>query len=272
MLNKVKELFKSLLNKDKEIKASLFISLNIHILVFGLMILDFSDVDLKLSFQRAMNRLEEIMKAKDKTVKEKIEQVVEEINLDLKQKAHELSKVKIKKADPVKQIEKALAKGKNKSGDGKEKEGSSDPRGSIKGFAGFLPPPMEVSIIERPKQEPPPPPAGPDDIIITKMLSGKECDDKNSFGGVGMQYKAVKGSKTEFEVDILAPGQPAELAGIMKGDVIKGDPIRFRGEKGTSVEVEYFRNGQRRVAKLVRSKICYKIEKIKKQDTKKLQM
>lgn len=256
------------IKKDKILLASLLLSLNFHLILWGVVALDFSEVNIKLSISSAISRLEEIMGQTKKTLGEKIKQVVDEMSLDLKAKGRELSKIK-QKESPIKALDSLKKRQEELMGSGgPNKKDGGDGRGHIPGFAGFLPAPMEVELIEVPpikKEEPKLDTTGPGEIVVTKLDTSKECDDKDSFGGVGIQFKNIKGKVGEHEVDILAPGQPAEKAGLKKGDVIKGDPLRFRGAKGSFVEIEYFRNGKAYKTTVMRSKICFKRETLKVQ-------
>lgn len=134
-------------------------------------------------------------------------------------------------------------------------------------FNNFLDPQqVEVELVEVPKKAEQKEEISKDDVVIKKEEKkgfGGPCDPKNSYGGIGLQFSPLpvdkKGGTPMYSIEIVAPNQPADKAGILPGDLIVGDPLRFKGNIGTSVEVEVFRKGQRKVFNMVRAQICYSV-------------
>lgn len=142
-------------------------------------------------------------------------------------------------------------------------------------FNRFISPPIEVSLVE---EKPKPVPSietttGPSEVIIQKVDFQPECDQPGfkNYGGIGLQFAPViskdqilKGqTPTQHEISVVPPGYPAAKAGIQKGDIIEGNPLRFKGQIGTMVEVPVLRNGKLLTFNLKRVKVCYE-EKIEK--------
>lgn len=132
-------------------------------------------------------------------------------------------------------------------------------------FNKFLDPhQVEVSLVEAPKKPEAKEEISKNDVVVKKEEKkgfGGPCDPKNSYGGIGLQFSRLpedkKGGAPIYSIVVVAPNQPADKAGILPGDLIVGDPLRFKGNIGTTVEVEVFRKGQRKVFSLVRAQICY---------------
>lgn len=85
--------------------------------------------------------------------------------------------------------------------------------------------------------------------IITKGEDGEgePCDDW--YGGIGIIQDF------ENEITYVAPGYPADNAGIRLGDVIVSQG-EIRGEPGTILELTIFRKKIKLTFKLIREKIC----------------
>jgi C-terminal processing protease CtpA/Prc len=92
-----------------------------------------------------------------------------------------------------------------------------------------------------------------------KHRAGKDCGD-GSYGGVGIMLNwEIDGSQLVTEV---APGSPADLAGIKPMDEIFNKQGVPRGPVGTSIDVEFAHSdGQHQTVTLIRDLICFKIEK-----------
>jgi hypothetical protein len=141
--------------------------------------------------------------------------------------------------------------------------------GGIDAFNRFISPPVEVELIN-----PPPPKTEPEPgqgIEMAVEFKKEECATDNpkikTYGGIGLQFAPVmsKGPNNQmvatnplqFQVSLVPKGYPADKAGIQPGDIIEGDPLRFRGEIGSPITVQVIRNGRKMNFNMQRVKICY---------------
>lgn len=273
--------------KNKEFIIALLLSLNIHLTLAIALQVDFNKLYIKLS-QVAQNlnpkdmvlsvvkNLENLVSYQQEKVNEVIKQPT------LKQKAQELSEVtkEIKEdtlakleelKEEVLQAKEEVLKDQIKEGNDK-KEGEKYKNPTDPGFGGFLPPPIEVDLVYEPKKEevmtPLPNPPKPEEITVQVVQSppvNNNClqEGEKFFYGVGLSF-APHPQKKKFHMVVQVPkGYPASEAGLQVGDLIEGDPTRFKGEKDSFVNIDYFRNEQKVVVKVQRKKICYKDEKTK---------
>lgn len=85
------------------------------------------------------------------------------------------------------------------------------------------------------------------------------------YGGIGLSFKVIPNKENPKEyysqVDIVPRGYPARKAGMRKGDIVKGNVMRFRGPIGSEVNVDFFRDGVKNILKMTRAEICYIPEK-----------
>ncbi|GEM_PF-6950616 len=72
----------------------------------------------------------------------------------------------------------------------------------------------------------------------------------NFFGGIGIEYR-LDGLVTN-----VPDGYPAARAGILPGDILKGDTKYIRGEIGTVVDVALIRGKKTLKFSMIREKIC----------------
>lgn len=105
----------------------------------------------------------------------------------------------------------------------------------------------------------------PDSLAEAMYIKQQEDCKKNpktlKYGGVGLSFKFVlnKQNPQDYysEVDIVPRGYPARKAGMRKGDIVRGNVMRFRGPIGSEVLVDFERNGSKQVLKMTRAEICY---------------
>ena len=149
---------------------------------------------------------------------------------------------------------------------------SKDPE-PVKKFNKFLDPEItEISLVDTPpekkdKDEKPKEKATKDDVVVDAKKEEKKatatelCDPKQAYGGIGLQFERVPESKNpQYVIKVVAPNQPADKAGIQVGDIIEGDPLRFKGPVGSDVDVEVIRAGKKKLfAQVKRSSICYSV-------------
>jgi hypothetical protein len=144
----------------------------------------------------------------------------------------------------------------------KELGGGTDP------FSRFISPPVEVELVEAPPQPEPEKGSGIELAVDFKKDNCSEQDPKvKTYGGIGLQFAPVveKGptgqmmvkQPVQYQVNVVPAGYPADKAGIKVGDIIEGNPLRFRGEIGSSLTVQVIRRGQVLNFNLTRVKICY---------------
>ena len=105
----------------------------------------------------------------------------------------------------------------------------------------------------------------PDSLAEAMYIKQQEDCFKNpktlKYGGIGLSFKVIpnKDNPKEYysQVDIVPRGYPARKAGMRKGDIVKGNVMRFRGPVGSEVNVDFFRDGVKNVLKMTRAEICY---------------
>jgi hypothetical protein len=269
--------------KNKLFLYSLLASFTLHLSLVGAMQVDWNLKEQFLGLKQVVSEMMESVRNTETTklpgkVADSISKEIEEVSQALK----EGKKLRIGPGNPAwKELDqklaqqKALEEQKQLAENKKQKQGQGSG-----GFNRFIPP-VEVSLVETPKVEEPTPEETPDpDSISLKKVEFKSKCDKPGFktyGGIGVSFASALNpqlykqlidkkismeqfqslSNNSHEVSEVAVGYPAHKAGIKKGDVIKGDPLRFRGPEGSSVQVEVFRNNQKLTFNLQRVKICY---------------
>lgn len=114
--------------------------------------------------------------------------------------------------------------------------------------------PVEVEMIEIPPEKP--------ELIVKKekpkkaINADEECPGK-WYGGIGIRESRslVTGEDT---IENVYPGYPADLAGLLVGDVILGiDQEMIIGPPGTPLKMWIKRNGAKIEVNLIRGKVCY---------------
>lgn len=132
--------------------------------------------------------------------------------------------------------------GANSQKDGSEKHDSKE-SGSQEISAGNI----EVEILPKPtdvKQEEKLPEV---EVFETEVMA---ADCPHFFGGIGVTHQL-------FGLIIEVPaGYPAARAGILPGDILKGDTKYIRGEIGTVVKVIVIRGKKTLKFSIIREKIC----------------
>lgn len=139
--------------------------------------------------------------------------------------------------------------------------------GSDQKFDGFYKPSsIQVEIVEVKGQKKPPSLADGIGASSTKENEIKEflepadiCKEESSFGGIGLSF-SVDPKDPMFSVVTAAPGYyPAYEAGIRPGDKVLNDAIpMIKGQVGSVVNVNYFRNNEQKSISITRAKICFK--------------
>lgn len=226
----------------------LLLSLVIHLTTFTTVATDWSEVD----FSRVPWKMELSQKAKDiikdekKSVPEKTVELVQELADSLKKTSkavvQELSKVKVVKPEL------------GKSGGYAGKKGKNSWFKDLTGDEGTFEPPMEVTLMTNTQPDTRETVLEKSDFILPKDL--KECPKGNiRFGGIGLQFEAQTKPET-YKIQIIPKGYPASKSDLRIGDIIEGNPHRFRGEIGTKVQVDYIRNGVKKSVILTRVEIC----------------
>ena len=91
------------------------------------------------------------------------------------------------------------------------------------------------------------------EVMVTDAANSPQTDSQdcpNFFGGIGMEY--------QFDglVTNVPGGYPAARAGILPGDILKGDTKYIRGEIGTAVNVVVIRGKKTLKFSMIREKIC----------------
>lgn len=253
------------------ITGSLILSLLIHFGLLGSMTVDWHLAEQWEGLKAAVSQIAERVKSKE-TVGGKIGALADTAVQEAKQTVDSFmkgEKIRLgpdsegwKKLDEQialeqQQKEQALAEKR------KEQNGGSDP------FSRFLKPPMEIEIVERPpevKEE-----EKGSGVEMTVDFKQDNCPDNDpkvkSYGGIGLQFapatevgpngQTVISQPLKYLVHVVPEGYPADRAGIKVGDIIEGNPIRFRGEIGTPLTVEVIRNGRLMKFNMTRVKICY---------------
>lgn len=95
------------------------------------------------------------------------------------------------------------------------------------------------------------------DPADTPRTDSQDCP--NFFGGIGMEYR-LDGLVTN-----VPDGYPAARAGILPGDILKGDTKYIRGKIGTAVDVVVIRGKKTLKFSMIREKICIgEVGKIKR--------
>lgn len=252
------------------ILGSLLFSLLIHLGLLGSVTIDWHLAEQWYGLKAAISQIKDRLDSKS-TVGDKAESLVETAVQEVSETVSSLmkgEKLRLgpdaagwKKLDEQIATEKAQAK---KEAQEKDKKAG----GGKDTFSRFISPPMEIEIVEAPPKAEMEKGAG---IEMAVEFKKEECSDHDpkvkTYGGIGLQFSPVMtpgpGGKMmpkqplQFQVSIVPKGYPADKAGLIPGDVIEGDPLRFRGEIGSPITVQVVRNGRKINFNMNRVKICY---------------
>lgn len=244
--------------------ASLILSLMLHLT--GLLALQF-DWHLREQLLGLKQALAQIIEEVDRatTITEKVKTLTQKTQQEVSQMVDHLQKGEPIRFGPDNPAWQELAqKIKQEQADQAKQAKEKGLPGADQNFGGFAAPPLEVELVETPPQ-PPPEPSDKDTSSPVEFKNNCTQPGMKSYGGIGLEFKPkdiapgtnLSTRPIQYEVKIVAPGYPAAQAGIKPGDIIEGNPLQYRGTEGSPVQVVVFRQGQRVVYNLTRTKICY---------------